>query len=77
MPTADEHWSLDEANYPRDDYWDRLSEITGARTLHFADFPAMASLPLPDTSHIDRADRARFTRDLVGILTEAGVLPEG
>jgi hypothetical protein len=75
MPTADEHWALDQANYPRERYWDRLGAVTGAQTLHFADWPALANLELPDTSHIDRADRARFTRDLVRILTETGILP--
>lgn len=77
MPTADGHWALDQANYPREAYWDRLGEVTGAQTLHFADFPALANLTLPDTSHIDRTDRDRFTRDLVSILTEAGILPGG
>ncbi|WP_376694042.1 hypothetical protein [Wenzhouxiangella sp. EGI_FJ10409] len=76
MPTADEHWSMDELNYPRDAYWDRLEEATGAVTIHFADHPGLASLELPDTSHIDGSSRARFTRSLIDILADAGVLDE-
>ncbi|RFF31009.1 hypothetical protein [Wenzhouxiangella sediminis] len=76
MPTSDRHWELDSENYPRDRYWDRLSEATGARSIHFADHPELAGLELPDTSHIDGSDRARFTRSLVAILVRAGVLPD-
>ncbi|MEE4304509.1 MAG: hypothetical protein V2J19_10165 [Wenzhouxiangella sp.] len=76
MPTTDRHWELDSENYPRDRYWDRLSEATGARTIHFADHPELAGLELPDTSHIDGRDRARFTQSLVTILMRAGVLPD-
>jgi len=75
MPTADAHWSLDEDNYPRHEYWDRLAGVTGAHTIHFADYPGLAGLELPDTSHIDGSDRARFTRELVQILVERGILP--
>ncbi len=76
MPTADAHWSMDRQNYPRDAYWDKLGEATGAVTVHFADHPGLASLELPDTSHIDGSDRERFTRTLVDILIDAGVLPK-
>lgn len=76
MPTADDHWQLDRENYPREHYWDRLAEATGATTVHFADHPELAELELPDTSHIDQSDRARFTRELANILIERGILPE-
>ncbi|MDZ7791982.1 MAG: hypothetical protein U5L08_16080 [Xanthomonadales bacterium] len=75
MPTSDRHWSLDQANYPREKYWNRLGAATGAKTVHFADHPELAALDLPDTSHIDGSDRARFTRSLIDILVEAGALP--
>jgi hypothetical protein len=76
MPTADEHWALDRDNYPREHYWDRLGAATGAITIHFEDYPTLTALELPDTSHIDQSDRARFTRILTGILIEHGILPE-
>ncbi|WP_376697364.1 hypothetical protein [Wenzhouxiangella sp. EGI_FJ10305] len=75
MPTADEHWQLDRKNYPRELYWDQLAEATSATTIHFSDYPTLAELELPDTSHIDQSDRARFTRALAGILREQGTLP--
>src|SRR5699024_1367033 len=76
MPTADGHWALDSQNYPRERYWDRLAEATGATTIHFQDYPALAGLELPDTSHIARSDRARFTTALTEILIRQGILPE-
>lgn len=74
MPTADGHLELDEANYPRAQYWDRLAERVGAHTLYFADDPELAALELPDTSHIDQRDRARFMQILMRLLEEQGVL---
>lgn len=76
MPTAGEHYRLDRENYPRELYWDRFAARTGAVTVHFADWPQLAALELPDTSHIDRSDRDRFAEVLVGILRENDVLPE-
>lgn len=76
MPTSDGHWALDRQNYPRERYWDRLAEATGATTIHFQDYPELAGLELPDTSHIDQRDRTRFTRALTKILTEQGILPK-
>ncbi len=75
MPTADAHWQLDQENYPRSSYWDRLAAASGAATIHFADYPELADLDLPDTSHIDGSDRDRFTRALVDILARTGALP--
>ncbi len=76
MPTADGLWALDQQNYPRERYWDRLAGATGATTIHFQDYPELAGLELPDNSHIDGRDRARFTRSLIEILVRAGVLPQ-
>ena len=76
MPTSDKHWELDEQNYPRAEYWDRFAEITTAQTVHFQDWPALAELETPDTSHIAQSDRPVFTAALVEILRELGVLPE-
>lgn len=76
MPTSDGHWALDRQNYPREAYWDRLAEATGTTTIHFQDYPELAGLELPDTSHIDQRDRGRFTTALTKILIERGILPE-
>ncbi len=76
MPTSDGHWELDQANYPREDYWDRFAARVPALAIHFQDEPALAELETPDTSHIDFRDRPRFTAAVVDILRREGLLPE-
>lgn len=73
FPTADEHWELDEARYPRARYWDRWAAESQATMLHFRDVPAMVRLPLPDTSHFDRRDAPAFTRALLDELERRGL----
>ena len=75
FPTSGEHWVMDQVHYPRDRCWDRLAAATGAVTLHFGDEPAMAAFDCPDTSHLNHDDAAEFTRSLMGILDDRGILP--
>jgi hypothetical protein len=42
-------------------YWDQLTPITGAPTLHFAEVPGIRDLPVPDASHLDAKDARSFT----------------
>lgn len=74
MPTCDERWAYDESVAPKADYWDRFAAVTRAHTIHFADFPQLSSFECPDTSHIDSKDGPRYTRALLDILVEQGVL---
>ena len=78
MPTCDERWQFDETTTPRALYWDRLAARlttrTGAVAIHFRDYPELASLPCPDTSHIDSRDGPRFTHALIDILKRFGIL---
>ena len=74
LPTTGEHWELDEQNYPRAKYWDRLAEMTSAATVHFADVPEMLELECPDSSHLDYRDTPRFTSLLLNELERQGVL---
>ena len=72
-PVSGEHIELDEANFPRASYWDRLAAIMPALMLDFRDYPAL-NIDTPDTSHIDIKDIDRHTRGLVRILRLKGVL---
>jgi hypothetical protein len=74
MPTCDERWTYDESVAPKAAYWDRFAAVTRARTIHFADYPQLSSFECPDTSHIDSSDGPRFTRALLDILVERGVI---
>lgn len=72
-PVSGEHLELDEANFPRSKYWDRLVEIMPATMIDFRDYPELV-IDTPDTSHIDIKDIDRHTRALVRVLKARGVL---
>jgi len=62
MPTTDEHWGIDNRRVPKHLFWDRIEKLTGIPTLHFRDYPVLASFDCPDTSHLDEVDAVKFTR---------------
>ncbi len=74
LPSAGKRWRLDKKNYPKAEYWDALASRTSAATLHFLDMPGMRSFELPDGSHVDRRDAARYTEVLLDELSARGVL---
>jgi len=73
-PTTGEYWELTQERYPMDIFWDRLAEHTSAKTIHFADVPAMDVFDLPELSHLDHNDVAAFTSALLDELTRQDVL---
>ena len=66
-PLSGEHLEVDEAHFPRDQYWDKLVTIMPAIMIDFRDYPALV-IDTPDTSHIDIKDIDRHTRALVQLL---------
>jgi hypothetical protein len=72
LPTSDELWEMEEKIFPRTRFWDRIAREVGCLTIHFRDVPEMASVHLPDTSHLDYRDAPAFTRALLRTLSEAG-----
>ena len=73
-PVSGEHIELDEVNFPRALYWDKLVTIMPALMLDFRDYPELV-IDTPDTSHIDIKDIDRHTRALVRLLKAKRVLP--
>jgi hypothetical protein len=55
-------------------FWDRLAKTTRATTIHFKDYPSLSDFECPDTSHIDSKDGPRFTKALIDILVEKGIV---
>ena len=64
MPTSHEYLEVENRQYPKSQYWDKFEAATSAETIHFEDVAAMKTFRLPDRSHIDISDRARFTQVL-------------
>jgi len=61
-PVAGAQWSLAEAAYPRRLYWDALMVRYGFNNLVAEDIAEMKNIKLPDESHMDRRDKAEYTR---------------
>jgi hypothetical protein len=72
-PESDESLALDEANFPRDRYWDAYARISPAVMVDFRDVPEFLTFVLPDTSHIDRTDVPRYTAAFADLLKSRGV----
>jgi hypothetical protein len=69
FPTDDRHWQLDEEYYPRSEFWDTLvSKYPGVKAIHFRDDTVLSSFSLPDSSHLDQKDSAKFTLRLIQLL---------
>lgn len=74
MPTCDERWTIDEQQTPKAQFWDQLARKTRAVTIHFKDDAVLSSFPCPDTSHIASKDGPAFTRRLLELLRDRGVV---
>ncbi len=72
-PISGEHLALDEARFPRAQFWDALAAKMPATFIDFRDYPAL-NFPTPDTSHIDAKDVDQHTRALVQLLINMGVI---
>jgi hypothetical protein len=72
-PLSGDHLALDEARFPRREFWDALAQKMPATMIDFRDYPEL-NVPTPDTSHIDAKDIDPHTRALVQALARAGVL---
>lgn len=60
--------------FPPELFWNRFAAASPAPVLSARDYPALTAFPLPDDSHIDYRNKAAYTRALVGVLKERGLL---
>ncbi|MEO0517161.1 MAG: hypothetical protein AAF171_07655 [Cyanobacteria bacterium P01_A01_bin.116] len=68
FPVSKKLWSSDEKLFPPEDYWLRWTGSLGLESIHFSQHPALMSFELPDGTHLDKKDRAEFTRLLLHYL---------
>lgn len=73
FPTSGEHWELGEKTFPRNRYWDDLARRVSGHWVHFKDVDGLDQFVLPDTSHLDKRDKAEFTRLIIEELRKLGV----
>ncbi len=67
-PSTGGYYEREQRNAPRDKTWDRLLRESGTFGIHFADYPEMQGLELPELSHLSRESATRFTRAYVDVL---------
>lgn len=67
-PSADEYLKYENRDFPRAKTWDVLIAGTGARGIHFQDYPELQDFTLPEWSHIAAVQRPRFTEALYRIV---------
>lgn len=68
MPTSGMVQEIEKQRYPREQFWDKFLNESGAKGIHSAYEPGLKSFMCPDGSHLDAQDRARFTQTLIKVL---------
>jgi hypothetical protein len=68
FPSSKRIREIEDIRFPRDVYWDKLAAGTSARTIHFADYPELGNVDLPDGVHPDVSEQKKFTEALARIL---------
>lgn len=57
--------------FPRALFWDQITPLLGAGSVHYADHPGLREVRIPEWSHIHADDREFFTRTLVPLIEQA------
>ena len=68
LPTTGFVHAVEEANFPREKYWNMLAATTKASTINFADYRELSGYTCPEGSHLDSKDSPVFTRALARII---------
>ncbi len=67
FPTSGLVWEIDEANKPKDKFWDQFAKYSIAPTIHFKDYPVL-DFNLADGSHLDQKQKHEFTENIAEII---------
>ena len=73
-PSVDWFRMIENAGFPREQYWDVLMRETGGPGYHFEDYPFMNKYTPPEWSHLDTPDAEQFTRDIAAQMQRDGLL---
>lgn len=73
-PTQGLTREINDRLYPREQYWNQFVATSPAPVISANAEPSLADTPLPDDSHIDFREKAAYTRRLVQVLVERGLL---
>ena len=70
MPSDGNLWAFEQKVFPRDKFWNRLLAHTGAKGIHFADYPQLAGIPCIEWSHLAPAQAKAFTREFIPLMQQ-------
>ncbi len=73
FPLSGELMKIDDYYFPKNLYWDSLSTIITAKTLHFRDFETLNKFNCPEFSHLDKKDMPVFTSALIKELIKQNI----
>lgn len=60
--------------FPRETYFDSLVNVTGAKSYHYKDYETLSHFDCPEWSHLSAEDADSFTKELVKIMLNDGVI---
>ncbi|MDO1449439.1 hypothetical protein Q0590_24400 [Rhodocytophaga aerolata] len=70
MPSDGDLWAFEQKVFPREKFWNRLLAHTGAKGIHFADYPQLAGIPCIEWSHLAPAQAKAFTREFIPLMQQ-------
>jgi hypothetical protein len=70
MPSDGDLWEFEQKVFPREQFWNRLLAHTGAKGIHFADYPQLAAIPCIEWSHLAPAQAKIFTREFIPVMQQ-------
>ncbi|WP_411768147.1 hypothetical protein [Winogradskyella sp. A3E31] len=59
---------------PRERFWDSLVKVADIPNYHFEDYEQFKNLECPEESHLSKGDADYFTRELIKLLRNDGIL---
>jgi hypothetical protein len=73
-PVTGEYLEHEPKLWPREQYWDELLKRSGAKGYHYDDYPETKDMIPPEWSHLNRRDSDIYTRTLIKLLQQDGLL---
>jgi hypothetical protein len=73
-PVTGFYFKNDSIHYPKEKYWDRLIQETGALGYHYSNYSELKDMQPPEWSHLNRRDADTFTLKLLELLKEDELL---
>lgn len=73
-PSTNGFRDLESRITPREAFWDELVEKSGLPAYHFEDYEQLQGFNLPEWSHLSAEDADFFTKELMEIMKNDGIL---